>query len=99
MSDGYVCEDVFFAAALSYIFGDESLLTIEFVNKQKKFRFDIPSLDGEEYLREFKSGTLAISDLMSYSRTYNWLMKTLWQMNKNNDTTWNSASWIAGRGK
>ena len=97
MSDGYVCEDVLFAAALSYIFGDDSLLTIEFVNKQKKFRFDIPSLDGEEYLREFKSGTLAISDLMSYSRTYNLLMKTLWQMNKDNDTTWTSPSWIAGR--
>jgi len=87
VNDGFVTDNVFFAAALCYLYGEESLLKIEFVNRQKRFHLDCPSFDGEEYLREFKSGTLAISDLLAYSRTYNLLMKTLWQMNKDNDTT------------
>ena len=99
MSDGYSCDNTFFAAALCYLYGDEALLKIAFFNKQRQFHFDIASLDGEEYSKEFKTGTLAISDLLSYSRSYSYLNRILFSMNRSNTTTWNSESWIAGRGK
>lgn len=99
MKDGFTTSDVFFAAGLSYAFGDDALTKIEFPEQGKtNFSFDAPSLDCQEYFTEFKAGTFAITDLMSYVRSYTRLIGRLKQMRKNGETEWCSPSWIAGRG-
>ena len=69
MPDGYTATDLVFGCALLYIFSENSLLRIERdpVRGQKLY-IDCPSLDADEYLKEFKEGRLGISDLRSYMR-------------------------------
>jgi hypothetical protein len=94
-----VTQDINFAAAIGYTFGDESLLKVDFPEQGvTNFTFDAPSLDCQEYLSEFKAGTFAISDLMSYVKSYTKLVSRLKLMRRDGISSWASPSWIAGRG-
>jgi hypothetical protein len=107
MNDGFVTTEVFFAIALLYIFGPESLTKIAFVAKderypkhqEREFSLDIPSFDAAEYLAEYKAGTLAISDLKAFARIHNDVTRIFKDMGRNGDTEYYSPSWLAGRGR
>ena len=107
MNDGYIADDLWFGAAMMYLFGEESLTKIE-VNQSEEFHkhcrevllhLDIPSLDAHEYHKEFKAGTLAVSDLKSYIRTYTWITRILRDMRRKTESVWVSPARIAGRGR
>jgi hypothetical protein len=106
-NDGYIADDIWFAACLMYLFGEQSLTKIE-VSKSPEFHrhcrevklhLDIPSLDAQEYYKEFKAGALAISDLKSYIRTYTWITRILRDMERKTESVWVSPAWVAGRGR
>jgi hypothetical protein len=104
-ADGFQTTDIHFAAAMLYVFGEESLTKIEITpdgygrNRDVTLHIDAPSLDCAEYFKEFQAGELALSDLKSYIRTYTWITRTLRDMKKNGTTSWESPSWVMGRGK
>jgi hypothetical protein len=104
-NSAFVTDDVYFAAALGYIFGLESLLTITFEDDERRrgmnktyFKFDAPDADCEIYLAEFRAGKLSITDLMAYVQQYTKLVNMLRNMRRSEQTEWASPSWIAGRG-
>ncbi|SRR6266436_749503 len=98
MNDGYLTGDLWFACAVMYVFGDESLTKITVVDyREKHFVIDAPSLDCQAYYDDFKNGILAISDLKSFMRTYDHVNRILRDMRKKSETEWVSNSWIAGR--
>jgi hypothetical protein len=106
LNDGYIADDLWFAAAMMYVFGEESLTKIEVAQpdefhhhcREVKLHLDIPSLDAGEYYEEFKAGALAISDLKSFVRTYTWITRILRDMRRKAESVWVSPAWIAGRG-
>jgi hypothetical protein len=88
-ADTFVTKDLCFAGFLSYLFGDESLLKIEFDERRKaSFTFHVPSLDAEEYLREYHAGTLAIADLKDFWGRNVQLGRLVREMNRSNQTVW-----------
>ncbi len=105
MNDGYTTDELFFTAALCYIFGTDALTKIELIESRdarsrhqvRQFTLDVPSLDAAEYYKEFKAGMLAIADLFSFGIVYTGVTKTLRDMTRRGDTEWVSPSWIAGR--
>ena len=101
MNDGFVTTDLFFAVGLAYIFGENALTKIDLISGVRdttNFVVDAPSLDCQEYHKEFESGQLAISDLMAYVKIYNKVSRILKTMRRDGETEWISPSWIAGRG-
>ena len=103
-ADGFVTNDLWFASSLAYIFGGESLTIIE-VGKSigrvrtKGFHFDVPSLDAEEYDKEFREGRLAISDLMAFTKEYSRILRLLKDLDRRGEISWTSPSWVTGRGR
>ena len=101
MNDGYVAKEVFFAAALMYVYGEEALTKIEIIAEPRRethFHLDCPSLDVAEYLNDWKGKQFAITDLSSYTGIYSRLVKILKSMNQSGTDIWCSPSWVAGRG-
>jgi hypothetical protein len=101
-SDGYTSFDSDFVAAMMYVFGDAALTQIVItgdngIRRDKEFHLDIPSLDAEEYRREFDNGHFQITDLKHYLRTRVSLVRIMKEMDRRRDTEWVSPSWIAGR--
>jgi len=99
----YETTDTFFAAALQYLWGEDSLTRIEttqtdYGRDTPTFTLDVPSDEAEELLKTFQDGELAISDLKSWARTYTWLTRRLREMKKRGETSYMSPSWIRGRG-
>lgn len=70
MVDGYKTKDLQFAAVLAYIYTQESIIEIELINYTPHLTLDIPSLDAEEYLKEFQAGTLACADCQAMFKAY-----------------------------
>jgi hypothetical protein len=100
MRDGFVTTTIGFAAALAYIFGWESLVRIEDnEDRTQRFHFDIPSLDAEEFRKEFEGGELNISDAKSLIENFSHIARTVKEMRKRNEASWCSRSWVNGRGR
>jgi len=88
-ADSFVTSEICFAGFLSYLFGDESLVRIDFDERKKAaFTFHIPSLDAEEYLREYHAGTLAITDLKNFWGQHVQVSRLVREMNRNGQKTW-----------
>jgi hypothetical protein len=103
-ADGYRTDNLFFAAFLLFTFTAEALIRIEKGTSdngrtETTFYLDVPSLDCDEYEKEFQEGTLAISDLMSFVKAYSLLTSRLKKMTREGETSWVSSRWVAGRGK
>jgi hypothetical protein len=105
-NDEYQTDDIFFAVALMFVYGEECLLKISTdptVNRERKrssvYTLNLPSCDAAILFDDFKSGNLAISDLLSYIRTYSFITRLLRNMRYRNEEEWCSPSWIAGRGR
>lgn len=109
MNDGYITTNEWFCAFLMYLFGEECLLRIEIESdgssqahgrnhRVKKFTCDVPSFDAKEYHEELKEGRLAISDLNAFASVYMRLNRILRDMTRSGETSYESPSWIAGRG-
>jgi hypothetical protein len=105
-ADGYISDDLWFGTSMMYLFGEDALTKIETILPEDDYRhqrlvklhLDIPSLDAIGYLEDFKAGTLAISDLKSFVRTYTWITRILRDMRRSGESVWHSPSWVAGRG-
>jgi hypothetical protein len=98
-NSSYRSDDLWFVSVLAYLFGEDSLTRIELDQRGKAmFYMSVPELDAIEYRREFDGKILAISDLMTYSRTYAWIAKRIRDMKRTGQTSYCSPSWIAGRG-
>jgi hypothetical protein len=102
-ADGFVTQDVFFAAAMLYIHTADALIKIETVPDTRgrddvNVTLDIASLDGATYHEEFLAGTLAISDLKAYCRVYSLLTGHLKNMRREGTTVYVTPAWINGRG-
>lgn len=91
-TDTYSTQDIAFAVAMMYVFGEESLYEIEMPKdrKQAEFCLRIPSLDAANYRKEFDRGELAISDLKSYMRTFSWVSSTCRDMRRDGQHLWSS---------
>jgi hypothetical protein len=103
MSDGYQTRDIWFATAMAYTFGLEAMMRIENersgqTRNTATFHFDIPSLDAEEYYREFHTGRFAIADLKTYCKIHGDITRLLREMVRRGDQSWASQSWVTGRG-
>jgi hypothetical protein len=101
VKDGFTTNDIWFATAMMYVFGDEALtkMTNQAAERLKAFHLDIPSLDAEDYYREYQAGTFAISDLKAFTRSYSTVVKCMKDMMKSGQPVWVSPAWIAGRGR
>ena len=112
MSDGYTTTNEWFAAFLMFLFGEECLtrVTSELGERDarskyastgnryvKRFYCDVPSFDAQSYHEELKAGTLAISDLNAFATQYSRLNRILRDMRRDNEDSWCSPSWVAGR--
>ena len=88
-ADGFVTNEICFAGFLCYLFGDESLIRIEFDERRKAtFHFHVPSLDAEEYLREFHAGDLAIADLKDLWGRQVQVGRLVRNLNRSGQTVW-----------
>lgn len=100
--DGYVCKEVFFAAALMYVYGEEVLTKIEIVDGERRnethFSLDIESLDAREYWADWEGKRFAITDLSTYTGIYSRLTKILKRMRFDGTDCWCSPAWVRGRG-
>ena len=102
-SDGYVCKEVFFAAALMYVFSEDCLTKIEVVDgerhrKDTLFHLDVPSLDAREYWADWEGKRFAITDLSAFTGIYARLTKILKQMRNDGSDCYCSPAWVRGRG-
>jgi hypothetical protein len=103
-ADGFQTTDLHFAAAMLYTFTEDALTRIEITPdrfdryRNATFHIDAPSLDCSEYFKEFQSGELAISNLLSYVRTLTRLDRKVREMKRDGETSWVSDSWVRGRG-
>lgn len=96
-ADGYVGDDLDFAAFLSYI--GFVLLSVEVLEAgRSRFTFDAPSLDCEAYHTDFKNGQLGITDYFAVCQERGKLLRILKQLRMNGDEQWCSPEWVAGRG-
>lgn len=96
-SDGYVGDDLDFAAFLAYL--GFVLLSVEVLEGgRSRFTFDAPSLDCEGYYADFKNGQLAITDYFTVCQERGKLLRILKQLRMNGEEQWRSPEWIAGRG-
>jgi hypothetical protein len=94
--DTFVTKELCFAGFLSYLFGDESLVRIDFDERRKaSFTFHVPSLDAEEYLREYHAGTLAIADLKEFWGRNVQLGRLVRDMNRSDQTVWQREEFTA----
>jgi hypothetical protein len=103
-ADGYKTTDIWFASSMAYTFGPEALTRIENersgqTRNTATFFFDIPSLDAEEYYREFHTGRFAVADLKTYCKVHGDITRLLREMVKRGDVSWTSSSWANGRGR
>ena len=104
MTDGFQTTDVFFVAAMLYVYTEDALLKVEVTpdrfgrDRNATYTLDIPSHEAQKYRAEFDRGELAITDLLSYVRTYTWLTRKLRAMRKNGETSYCGPAWIEGRG-
>jgi hypothetical protein len=86
--------DAWFCASVQYVYGEDVLVRIE--NKVNEWKRDTPTFylevpDSKEIgvmQSDFQNGTLAISDLRSYVRTYTFLLRRLRDMRKVGQTSW-----------
>jgi hypothetical protein len=97
MKDGYTTNDLVLGCALLYLYGENSLLRIERDPvRGQTLQIDCQSLDADEYFNEFKEGRLAISDLRTYMRIYDTLIRRLKDMQRRGDLSWCSEAWQRG---
>jgi hypothetical protein len=88
-ADIFITTEMGFAGFLCYLFGDESLIRIELNDTRKaSFTFHVPSLDAEEYLREYHAGQLAISDYKDAVGRQTQVGRLLRDMNRSGQTVW-----------
>ena len=102
LDGGSIATEIFFAAALLYVFGEESLLKVEFVEtgrrRETHFHIDCPSLDAEAYWADWKSQQFAVTSLSDYTGIYSRLVGVCKQMRSDGVDMYCSPSWVAGRG-
>jgi hypothetical protein len=98
MNDGYSTTDLALACALLYIFSEDVLTRIERDSvRGQTFHLDIASLDGDAYADDLKNGQMAISDLKSYMRIYDFMVRRLKDMQRRGDLSWCSPAWVNGQ--
>ena len=102
-ADGFKTKDPYLAAAIAYLYGFDCLTAIRNEPDERgvlaaSFELDIASNDGAILVQEFKSGLLAITDLMSWVKCYSSLTRILRDMRRSGDVVWHSPSWLQGRG-
>jgi len=96
-ADVFVTTEMGFAGFLCYLFGDESLIRIELNDTRKaSFTFHVPSLDAEEYLREYHAGQLAISDYKDAVGRQTQLGRLLRKLNSTGETVWEREEFTVG---
>jgi hypothetical protein len=94
--DGFVTDDLAFAALLCFLYEDDALVCIELEEEMGKAMMSlaVPSLDAQALREEFDSSDgIAISNLKRYIRSFNWIGKTLRNMRRGGQTTWTPASY------
>jgi hypothetical protein len=88
-ADVFITTEMGFAGFLCYLFGDESLIRIELDDiRRATFHFHAPSLDCEEYLREYHAGQLAISDYREAIGHHTQVGRLLRDINRSGKTIW-----------
>lgn len=86
--------DAWFCAAVQYAYGEDVLVRID--NKVNEWNRDTPTFylevplakEVNQLQNDFQSGSLAISDLKSYVRTYTFLLRRLREMRRNKQMSW-----------
>lgn len=98
MNDGYQTTDLAMVCALLYIYSEDALTRIERdATRGQTFFLDAPSLDCQSYAQDFTNGELAISDLKSFMRIYDFMVRKLKAMRANGDLSWCSPAWVNGQ--
>jgi hypothetical protein len=95
-ADGITTTDLAFCSALMYIFTEDALTTIDLQNGKAMFSLAVPSLDADEYRKEFDENRLSISDLKTFMRTFSWLTKKMRDMRRDNETVWTREEFTVG---
>lgn len=86
--------DIYFCSAVLFVYGEEVLTRID--TRQNQWDRDVPTFtvevpDAKEIgvlQNDFQNGTLAISDLKSWIRTFTFLTRRLRDMRKRGETSW-----------
>jgi len=99
MNDSYQSDDLEFCAALLYLYGSESLLSIDATQFRAVVTVDIASEDAKIMREQFDNDELAISSLKAYVKVYFELTNRVRVTRKSEFRQWNSPSWIAGKGR
>ncbi len=98
MNDGYQSDDIEFCAALLYLYGEESLLTIDASQSRTVVTLDIPSEDAKILREQFDRDELSIL-LRSYCRVHSSLLSRVRRTRTALGQQWTSPTWQNGRGK
>jgi hypothetical protein len=98
-NDSYQSDDLEFCAALLYLYGEESLLSLDATGFRAVVTLDVPSEDAKILREQFDNDELAISSLKAYVKVYFTLMNRVRVTRKSEFRQWNSPSWITGRGR
>jgi hypothetical protein len=92
-------QDFYLAAACLYLYGNDALLSVTDLDDRKtEFFLAVPELDFQEIQQEYRTGTLAISDLNSFVRALKFIKKKEVEFRRAGECGWTSPAWIAGRG-
>lgn len=86
--------DTWFCSACQYVYGEDILVRID--NRVNEHNRDTPTFtmevpDAKEIgvmQTDFQNGSLAISDLRSYVRTYTFLLRRLREMRRDKQMSW-----------
>jgi hypothetical protein len=88
--DGFLTDDLAFAALLCFWYGDDALVCVEIEETGKAvMSLAVPSVDAQILREEFDSpDSVGIENLKKYVRSFNYIGKTLRNMRRGGQTTW-----------
>jgi hypothetical protein len=92
MNDGYKSDDLEFCAALLYLYGEESLLSIDCTNTRAIVMLDVPSEDAKILREQFVRDELSIL-LKSYCRIFSSLVHQVRRTRTALGQRWDSPRW------
>ena len=97
MSGSTTTHDLWLAAACLYLYGNEALLSATDIDRRTEFLVDVPELDFQEIEQQYRTGTLAITDLNAFVRAFNFIKRKQAEYRRAGECGFSSNAWIAGR--
>ena len=96
-ADSWSTDSMYHATVIDYIFGESALVKISIGDSGKaSFTFSCESLDADEYIREFESGTLQVTDCKALFSSHSRIFGGVRALRRRDETSWVSRSWVEG---